>query len=72
MTAVVQNRIQLLNHLVNDIYTVPEPHEVTSSPLPPALPPNDTMDTNDTIMDATTLEEREGMEKNLNWRKGVC
>ena len=45
MTANVQNRIQLLNHLVNDLYTVPEAQEVTSSlppsPTPAALPPTD-------------------------------
>ena len=69
MTANVQNRIQLLNHLVNDLYTVPETQEVTSSlppsPPPPALPPNDTTDTNDTIGDATTLEDKEARQKNV-------
>ena len=62
MTANVQNRIQLLNHLVNNLYTVPETQEVTSSlppsPSPPALPSNFTTDINDTIGDATTLAER--------------
>ena len=69
MTANVQNRIQLLNHLVNDLYTVPEAEEVTASlppsPPPPALPPNDTTDTNDTIGDATTLEERQTRQKKV-------
>ena len=69
MTANVQNRIQLLNHLVNDLYTVPEAEEVTASlppsPPPPALPPNDTTDTNDTIGDATTLEERQARQKKV-------
>ena len=69
MTANVQNRFQLLNHLVNDLYTVTETEEVTSSlppsPPPPALPPNDTTDTNDTIGDATTLEEREARQKKV-------
>ena len=68
-TANVQNRIQLLNHLVNDLYTVPEAEEVTASlppsPPPPALPPNDTTDTNDTIGDATTLEERQARQKKV-------
>ena len=69
MTANVQNRIQLLNHLVNDLYTVPEADEVTaslpSSPPIPALPPNDTTDINDTIGDATTLEERQARQKKV-------
>ena len=63
MTADVKNRIQLQDHLVKDMYTVPETQEVTSSlpqsPPPPTLPPNDTTDTSDTIGDAKTLEERE-------------
>ena len=69
MTANFQNRMQLLNHLVNDLYTVPEAQEVTSSlppsPPPPALPPNDTTDTNDTIGDATTIEERVARQKKV-------
>ena len=73
MTANVQNRIQLLNHLVNDLYTVPETQEVISSlppsPPPSALPPNDTTDTNDTIGDATTLEEREARQKKVELAK---
>ena len=75
MTAKVQIRIQLLNHLVNDLNTVAETQEVTSSlppsPPPPAPPRNDTTDTNDTIGDATTLEGRAARKKKLNWRKGV-
>ena len=68
MSANVRNRIQSLNHLVNDLYTVPEAEEVTASlppsPPPPALPPNDTTDTNDTIGDAT-LEERQARQKKV-------
>ena len=74
-TANVQIRIHLLNHLVIDLYTVPEAEEVTSSltpsPEPPSLPLNDTRDTNDKIGDATTLEKREARQKKLNWRKKV-
>ena len=67
MTSIVQIRIQLLNHLVIDLYTVREALEVTSSLplslLPPPLPLIDTTDTHDTIGDATTLEEREARQK---------
>ena len=67
MTANVQNRIQFLNHLVNDLHTVPEAEEVTSSPPtsppPPSLPPNETTDINITIRVATTMEERQARQK---------
>ena len=67
MTANVRNRIQLLNHLVNDLYNVPEVEEVTSklppSPAPQLLSPIETTDTKYIIGDNTTLEEREAREK---------
>ena len=69
MAAIVQNRMQLLIHLVNDLYTLPEAEEFTSSlppsPPPHSLPPNDTTDTTDSIGDAKTLEEREASEKKV-------
>ena len=75
MTVNVQNRIQLLNHLVNDLYTVPETQEVTSSlppsPPPPALPLNDTTDTNDILGTRQHWRKEKLGRKKLNWRKGA-